>query len=351
MREDGLRGWPPWHEVWNETRLPTFVNSHSPRSRKAGFPWLPGGRYGGLMAVVFLPPLPRLASQSYLERLSPSSRPSMRSSLKTLAALLGASDPEDVAWAELRYSDTSMLRNLLVERYAANTARRHLAALKGVLKEAWRLQLTETDAYLRAVDLEPPPRLNPAPRRALSAQEIRALLKACRDGTNAGHRDLALLLLMVSTAVRRSEAAHLDLCDVDSGRVVVRHAKGGRTRELWLPPSALKALVRWIRIRGDWPGPLFPRSRGPGAGHNPLSGEAVNQVLVRRARAAGIGWCTAHTLRRTALTALLDSDLDLASVSQVAGHANPQTTAIYDCRRPRAAGLAAARAMERLLSP
>jgi hypothetical protein len=47
----------------------------------------------------------------------------------------------------------------------------------------------------------------------------------------------------------------------------------------------------------------------------------------------------------------LESDLDLAAVSQVAGHANTQTTAIYDCRRPRAAGLAAAEAMERLLSP
>ena len=40
----------------------------------------------------------------------------------------------------------------------------------------------------------------------------------------------------------------------------------------------------------------------------------------------------AHTLRRTALTALLESDLDLAAVSQVAGHANTQTTAMYDER-------------------
>jgi integrase len=156
---------------------------------------------------------------------------------------------------------------------------------------------------------------------------------------------------MVSTALRRSEAAHLDLLDVDGDRLTVHHAKGGRTREVWLSPSALHALAQWILRRGDWPGPLFPRLRGPGAGAGRLSGEAVNQVLARRAGTAGIGHCTAHALRRTALTALLDSDLDLASVSQVAGHANPQTTATYDCRPKRAAGLAAARAMERLLSP
>ncbi len=253
-------------------------------------------------------------------------------------------------WGELRYQDTSMIRNLLVERYAANSARRHLAALKGVMKEAWRLQLTDTDAYLRAVDLEPPPRLDAAPRRALSAQEVRALLDVCRDGSRSGDRDLALLSLMVSTAARRSEAAHLDLVDLDGDRVVIRHAKGGRTREVWPAPSALLALMQWIRVRGDWPGPLFPRFRGRGAGGGRLSGEAVNQVLARRARAAGIGQWTAHALRRTALTALLEGDLDLASVSQVAGNASTQTTAMYDCRRPRAAGLAAAEAMERLLS-
>jgi len=275
----------------------------------------------------------------------------MRSSLRTLAELLGSADPDEVAWEELRYQDTSRLRNQLVERYAASTAKRHLAALKGVMKEAWRLQLTDTDAYLRAVDLEPPPRLDAAPRRALSAQEIQALLTACRDGSNCGTRDLALLLLMVSTGLRRAEASALELDDVDGDRVLVRRGKGGRAREVWLPPTARAALLDWIRVRGDVLGPLFLRSRGPGAGRKRLGGEAVNQVLARRATAAGIRHCTAHTLRRTTLTSLLETgELDLASVQQVAGHANVQTTTAYDCRRPRAAGLAAANAMERLLS-
>jgi integrase len=204
----------------------------------------------------------------------------------------------------------------------------------------------------KATDLEPPPREDTGPRRVLSAAEIRDLFTACRDGSVAGTRDLALLQLMVSTALRRAEASALELADVDGDRVVVRHGKGGRTREVWLPPTAAAALYDWIRVRGDAGGPLFLRSRGPGARAGRLGGKAVNQVLARRARAAGIGHCTAHTLRRTALTSLLETgDMDLSAVSQVAGHANTQTTAMYDCRGPRAAGLAAAKAMERLLSP
>ena len=92
------------------------------------------------MAVLTFPSLPdRLPAQSYLARLSPGSRPTMRSSLRTLAELLGASHPDEVAWEELRYPNTSVLRNLLVERYAGNTARRHVAALRGVLRQCWRL--------------------------------------------------------------------------------------------------------------------------------------------------------------------------------------------------------------------
>ncbi len=304
------------------------------------------------MAVLTFPPLPdRLPAQSYLARLSPGSRPTMRSSLRTLAELLGASHPDEVAWEELRYPNTSVLRNLLVERYAGNTARRHVAALRGVLRQCWRLQLMSHEDFARASDLEPPPRHEAVPRRALTAPEIGALLDACRDGTRAGIRDLALLLLMVSTAVRRAEASGLDLADIDGDRVVVRHAKGGRTRDVWLPPIAQAALLEWIRVRGESPGPLFLRSRGPGAQAGRLGGWAVNQVLARRASAAGIGHCTAHALRRTALTSLLETgELDLAAVQRIAGHADAQTTTMYDCRRPRAAGLAAARAMERLLS-
>jgi hypothetical protein len=110
------------------------------------------------MAVISLTPLSArppalLPARSYLARLSPQSRPTMRGSLRALASLLCATDPNEVAWEELRYPETSTLRNLLVERYAASTARRHLAALRGVLKQCWRLQLMSHEDLARASDL------------------------------------------------------------------------------------------------------------------------------------------------------------------------------------------------------
>ncbi len=65
-------------------------------------------------------------------------------------------------WARLRFSPTTAIRAALVRavsegHYAPATANKHLAALRGVLKAAWRLGVMETEEHLRAVDLRPSP--------------------------------------------------------------------------------------------------------------------------------------------------------------------------------------------------
>src|SRR5580704_14614900 len=75
----------------------------------------------------------------YLARLAPGSRRSQKGALGTMASLVtsGRIGIEELPWHRLGYQHTQALRALLAERFSPATANRHLAALRGVLREAW----------------------------------------------------------------------------------------------------------------------------------------------------------------------------------------------------------------------
>ena len=110
-------------------------------------------------------------------------------------------DAWSLAWDKLRYRHTTAVRALLADgRYARSTANRHLAALRGVLKECWRLGYVSAEDFQRASDLEPV-RGSRLPRgRALQPGEIRSLFAACEDGDRKkpamAARDAAILALL-----------------------------------------------------------------------------------------------------------------------------------------------------------
>src|SRR5580692_8924326 len=77
----------------------------------------------------------------YLARLGSGSRRTMREALNTIAAVVSSGRVDLVAmpWAELRYQHTTAVRATLMEKYKPSTANKMLAALRGVLRESWRL--------------------------------------------------------------------------------------------------------------------------------------------------------------------------------------------------------------------
>src|SRR5437660_981351 len=101
----------------------------------------------------------------YLARLASSSRRVMHDVLDMLASVLtgGQADALTCAWATVRYQHSAALRAHLLTQpspvtwqpYAPATANRAVSALRGVLKECWRLGYTSTDDYRQAVDLAP----------------------------------------------------------------------------------------------------------------------------------------------------------------------------------------------------
>ena len=278
---------------------------------------------------------------TYLARLRPSGRRTQAAALDTLARALsgGRLGARELPWHLLRYPHTAALRSWLVETYQVGTARTYLSALRGVLRECWRLELLSTDEYERARDLEAV-RGEVLPRgRSLSGGELRAIFEALAiDERPISRRNACALVLLVGAGVRRSELAglQLDQVDTESGRVEVRQGKGRKDRVCWLPPSALPAVRDWLAVRGPAPGPLLlPVRKGGRLEERPLSAQAVRDLCQDLARLAATEPFSPHDLRRTWTGDLLDASGDLAIVQQLAGHASPATTSRYD-RRPEA---------------
>ena len=71
----------------------------------------------------------------------------------TVVAALFRQTPDTLDWAALRYPHTQAIRTKLAETRAPGGVNKILAALRGVLKEAWRLGLMDAETYERAVDL------------------------------------------------------------------------------------------------------------------------------------------------------------------------------------------------------
>ena len=274
----------------------------------------------------------------YLATLSPGSYWAMSHALETIADLLsgGETDAESYPWWELTYRETVAVRNALAERYKPATVNKMLAALRGVLKQAWRLGHLDAETYRRAVDV-PNLRARTLTRgRALSREEVRALFEACdRDGSHAGRRDSALLAVLYGGGLRRAEAVGLELEDLNLRERVlaVRQGKGRKDRTVYLTHRTCRLLKAWIKLRGSEPGALFcPVDSSGRVTVRRMRGECLSYILRRRQEQAGVEPFSPHDLRRTFISDLLSAGVDVFTVQALAGHANPGTTARYDHR-------------------
>lgn len=171
------------------------------------------------------------------------------------------------------------------------------------------------DNPLRGV---PVPRVPEQLVRSLRETEIRALLAAI-EGSEQPERDRALVLLLLDTGIRLSEAAGLSVHDVDliEGRCRVM-GKGAKERVVPVGRKARRAIrLMLARRRRSGPGdPLFI-----GAVGRPLAPHGFQQVLRRLSARAGLTVRSSpHILRHTFARSFLQNGGDVFSLQRILGH-------------------------------
>lgn len=231
---------------------------------------------------------------------------------------------------------------LLGQTMAAPSVKQHLAAIRMF---GSFLVVRQVIASNPALDVRGPKHVTRVGKTpVLNNEDARTLFASIDPSTPAGVRDRAILGMMVYTFGRISAVLGLDLEDYyQVGRTmrVRMQAKGGQDHEMPVHHTLIEYLDAYIAKRGDEPGPLFftINRRRTGYTEQRLDRREALAMVKRRCRAAGLGEkFSNHTFRGTGITAYLKNDGPLDQAQQMAGHASPSTTKLYD-RRDQEASL------------
>jgi len=180
----------------------------------------------------------------------------------------------------------------------------------------------------------------------LTSSDVAAVFEVAEGGaasnTLSGTRSLVILEVLYGSGLRLSELHDVDLSAIDLDRALVRVVgKGGKERIVPLTRAAITAIARYRPRRDE-----AVAGAGAGTGRHGSAGAAdallVNQRGGRLSRrsiqqavrdvfeaAAGVGGLSAHALRHSFATHLLEEGADLLAVKELLGHASLSTTQIY----------------------
>ena len=264
----------------------------------------------------------------------------------------GKRHPRDMGAVEVE----DFLSKLAVQRkVAAATQNQALSALLFLYKQVLGMELEWMEGVVRA---KRPQRIP----TVLSREEVTNILGRM-DG-----RSWVLASLLYGTGMRLMEALRLRIKDVDfsRGEITIRNGKGGKDRRTMLPRSLVEPIQReverayflhgadlregfgavWLphALARKYPGaaketgwqyvfPSVKRSLDPRDGaqrRHHFDDGILSRALKAATRRAGVSKSvSAHTLRHSFATHLLEAGYDIRTVQELLGHKDVATTQIY----------------------
>ena len=212
------------------------------------------------------------------------------------------------------------------EQITSSNVRKYLSevAERGVASATVHSHARGTRAFLRFLNEEgyissptnvKMPRVEQKKMRVLSADELKKILKVCKKP-----RDKSLILFLVDTGLRRSEACSLNWMDLDkpSGVINIRKTKSKKARSVFIGVKTRRALLRYRRtISHEDKDPIFQTQTG-----TRFTPSEFRQVIRRISEKSGIPF-SAHDLRRTFATLSLRAGLNVLHYTKFIGAFNP----------------------------
>jgi integrase/recombinase XerD len=181
------------------------------------------------------------------------------------------------------------------------------------------------------------PRVPASLPKALTEEEVKALIESITGDEPVDLRDLAMLEVLYGTGVRISELVGLSIADVDlDGALLRAFGKGARERIVPLGRPARRALEDWFdRGRPAFEPEQWARRRDAEAVFLNTRGGRLSRAgawlaVKKHGDRVGLGArLSPHVLRHSCATHLLDRGADIRAVQELLGHVSISTTQVY----------------------
>jgi len=179
----------------------------------------------------------------------------------------------------------------------------------------------------------------------ISTEQARCLMRSIDISNVVGLRDRAIIAILIYTAARVGAIAKLcrsDFYDTGDQYCLRFHEKGGKSREIPVRYDLQQFIRNYLTAGGlgdsDKTTPLFRTTirRTKQLTMNGMTAGDMGRMVKRRLRKAGLPErLSPHSFRVAVITDLLSQGVSLADVQNLAGHADPRTTRLYDRRQRR----------------
>lgn len=234
--------------------------------------------------------------------------------------------------APVRHADvTAFVQSLAVGEGRALGAS-SIARMLSTVHNLHRFMLDEGFVITDATENVPAPKRATRLPKAITVEQMSALLAATDGDEHSAIRDKALLELLYATGARISEVTALNVDDIIDSAVIRLSGKGGSQRIVPVGSFARVALEAYlVRARPA----LSARGRATPALFLGVRGARLsrqNAWLIIRANAEKAGLdveVSPHTFRHSFATHLLAGGADVRVVQELLGHASVATTQIY----------------------
>jgi len=171
------------------------------------------------------------------------------------------------------------------------------------------------------------------PKSVLTESEVERVLMQPKVADAIGLRDRAMMEVLYSTGMRRTELAELrtESIDVERGTVMIRQGKGKKDRMVPIGARACAWVEKYstesrpLLIVPPDPGVLFLTRLG-----DPFSAGALTRVVGAYVDAAELGKTgSCHLFRHAMATLMLEHGADIRYIQEILGHAELTTTQMY----------------------